>query len=531
MMWRQWVGRRWGGPGILAIAAVATCGLPAGARQDPAALANPDGPEVLARGPIHEAFASPYALNPAPGLIVPKPPPQTAIEEQPPAQKPEGADVEWIPGYWAWADDRNDYIWISGVWRDIPPGRQWVPGYWSQAQDGFRWTPGFWGAVAANGQFDYLPAPPPSQENGPNSPQPGDNYAWSPGSWVWQADRYVWQPGYWFATQNDWIWTPSSYVATPSGYLHNDGYWDYSLDRRGVPFAPVAFGPSFASRPNYAYTPSYVLPVGGLLSSLFIRPNSGNYYFGDYYGASGVDARSNYVPWFGYQQNHLGYDPLYASMSAQHVREPEWDRRLRQDYQTRVDRPDVRPAATFEGQRGRGIALAQPFGQWAANPEASRRFVPVGEDHRAELGRRQAAVQEFSQARLRQESQARVAPGARPEEARPRRLDLPRSPVMAASEPRFQSRGLTPPPSHPEQHQAFRPNFEGQPQHREPNPPAGRPELRPMPAAPRPNEVRPGAGPVEPHKEPRPGPEARPAHPAPAPPREGAEHPRPGRPR
>src|SRR3954453_16290831 len=141
---------------------------------------DPGGPEVLARGPIHEAFASPVDYNPGPGLVVPKPPPSTQIEEQPPAEKPQGADVEWIPGYWAWDDDRNDYLWIGGIWRDIPPGRQWVPGYWNQVQGGFQWTSGFLSPTAANRQLNYLPAPPQSLEVGPSSPQPGPDFFWSP---------------------------------------------------------------------------------------------------------------------------------------------------------------------------------------------------------------------------------------------------------------------------------------------------------------------------------------------------------------
>src|SRR3954466_104781 len=101
-----------------------------GARQNPGDPASSDA-QVLARGPIHEAFASPVVFNPTPGVVVPKPPPSTVIEELPPEQRPQGANVEWIPGYWAWDDERSDYIWVSGIWRDIPPGRQWVPGYWS----------------------------------------------------------------------------------------------------------------------------------------------------------------------------------------------------------------------------------------------------------------------------------------------------------------------------------------------------------------------------------------------------------------
>ena len=54
-------------------------------------------------------------------------PPPAPVQEVPPDQQPQGANVQWIPGYWAWDDSRNDYIWGSGFWRDLPPGRHWVP--------------------------------------------------------------------------------------------------------------------------------------------------------------------------------------------------------------------------------------------------------------------------------------------------------------------------------------------------------------------------------------------------------------------
>ena len=34
-----------------------------------------DQPQVLTRGPVHEAFAETIVFNPEPGLVVPKPPP------------------------------------------------------------------------------------------------------------------------------------------------------------------------------------------------------------------------------------------------------------------------------------------------------------------------------------------------------------------------------------------------------------------------------------------------------------------------
>ncbi len=475
------------------------------------------GGQVLARGPIHEAFAEPIAFNPAPGPVTPQPPPQTQIEEQPPAQKPQGADVEWIPGYWAWDDERNDYIWISGIWRDIPPGRHWMPGYWNQVANGFQYTPGFWASVAANGQFDYLPQPPQSLEVGPNTPQPGEDFAWAPGSWTWAQDRYVWRPGYWVQAQPNWVWVPSSYVPTPGGYVYNDGYWDYPVANRGVQFAPVAFGPQVYAQQSFAYTPSYALPVSGLLANLFIRPNQNRYYYGDYYGSSGLAGGAGYVPWFGYGQSRLGYDPLYSSMSVLNARRPEWDRGLRDEYRYRVDHREARPPATFAAQRPflgdegrpnriedtRGVGLARPFNAWASRPDTGHRFVPVGDDHRAELARRQGEVRDVQQARARQEFQGRINPEVRREDQRPQRLDLPRSPVVAAREPRFQSPGLARPPVQPEAHQNFRPTFNQAPPHREP-------------------------GPAQPRVEPRRESQPRPPHAEPRNENRGAEHERPG---
>jgi len=99
--------------------------------------------EVLTRGPVHEAFAQPYSTDPAVNPIVPKKPPDP-IEEVPPDLKPEGENVLWIPGYFTWDEETADFIWISGFWRDLPPGRMWVPGHWTQADGGWQWINGYW---------------------------------------------------------------------------------------------------------------------------------------------------------------------------------------------------------------------------------------------------------------------------------------------------------------------------------------------------------------------------------------------------
>ena len=133
----------------------------------PPAPANTEqGVQVLTRGPVHEAFAETVTFDPEPGIVVPKAPP-AAIEEVPPEQRLEGANVAWIPGYWAWDDERKDFLWVSGIWRDLPPGRQWVPGYWGKAGQGYQWTSGYW-ADAKVSEVQYLPEPPATVETGPN---------------------------------------------------------------------------------------------------------------------------------------------------------------------------------------------------------------------------------------------------------------------------------------------------------------------------------------------------------------------------
>src|SRR5215470_1110610 len=206
----------------------------------------PDQPQVLTRGPVHEAFAETVVFNPERGLIVPKSPPPP-IEELPPDQRPEGDNVTWIPGYWGWDDTQNDFIWISGVWRNLPPGRQWISGYWSPADGGYVWTACYWADAHAD-KIEYIPEPPESIEAGPSGPAPSPDQSWIPGCWIWQATRYVWRPGYWTPMQPDWEWVPAHYVWTPAGYVFCDGYWDYTVSHRGILFAPVRFAPAIYSR-------------------------------------------------------------------------------------------------------------------------------------------------------------------------------------------------------------------------------------------------------------------------------------------
>src|SRR5947209_2617983 len=101
------------GFGLLALAAMAAIAAgtrPPIAQQVPVAD-DGSGMQVLTQGPVHEAFAEPVVYDPQPSPVIPKQPP-APIEEIPPELKPEGDDVRWFPGYWAWDDSRNDFLWI-----------------------------------------------------------------------------------------------------------------------------------------------------------------------------------------------------------------------------------------------------------------------------------------------------------------------------------------------------------------------------------------------------------------------------------
>src|SRR5437660_380745 len=117
---------------------------------------------------VHEAFAEPTVGRADPGPVVPKQPPDP-VEEMPPEEKPEGENVVWIPGYWAWDDQTSDFLWVSGFWRAVPPGRQWVPGHWQAVTGGFQWVPGYW-ADPGREEVQYLPPPPALLEEGPSTP-------------------------------------------------------------------------------------------------------------------------------------------------------------------------------------------------------------------------------------------------------------------------------------------------------------------------------------------------------------------------
>ena len=397
-----------------------------------------DGVEVLTRGPVHEAFAETVTFDPEPGVVVTKAPPES-IEELPPEQRPEGSNVEWIPGYWAWDDERDEFLWVSGVWRDLPPGHEWVPGYWGRTKQGFQWTSGYWADSEAS-ETEYLPEPPETVELGPNVAPPSADESWVPGCWVWHQGRYAWRPGYWATVRPNWDWIPAHYVWAPRGYVFVDGYWDYSVERRGVLFAPVQFGMDVYSRPGFSYSPTTVIDLAVFSDHLFVRPHYSHYYFGDYYAPSYRVA--GYHSSFTVHSDRVGYDPIYAHQRWEHRQDPEWEHRVAADFQNRRDHEDARPPRTLIAQinlgkdvsrpRDRTLVLATSLAQLARNTDSRLRFQPVGQEERRTLAQRGKEVQRFREDRQKVEIQAADESAERPlRGSEPVRVTVRKSPIRA----------------------------------------------------------------------------------------------------
>ncbi len=305
-----------------------------------------DGAEVLTRGPIHEAFAEPVT-EPEPTLIVPKKPPED-VEEVPPEYAPEEGTAIWIKGYWAWDDEREDYIWISGVHRVVPPNQRWVAGYWAEADGGWQWNRGFW-APTETAELSYREPPPESLEEGASSPSPGDDYFYVPGNWGYYETGYRWSPGYWAMHRPNWCWVQARWVWTPRGCIFLNGYWDYAFARRGFCYAPVYFSRPIYANPGYYYRPWCGLNVGNLFVHFWVRPTYCHYYFGNYY--ANYD-RWGIRPWHSYYGHGRHYDPILSWCNVHyHGRGINYTERIAGWHRYYDRHVDDRPPITFADQR------------------------------------------------------------------------------------------------------------------------------------------------------------------------------------
>lgn len=341
--------RRWLWPVSIACSAallVVATGqdIPAPPKPQPPAKLDPQlppGVQIENRGPVHEAFANPGApvRGGADGNIAPKAPPPR-VPELPPEEKPQGANVTWIPGYWQYDGEKKDFIWVSGFWRNAPPGRAWSAGEWKVENGQHRYVPGYWKPSNENSWRIDLPEPPKSVEAGPNIPAPHKDALWIPGHWIHRNDNYVWQPGYWGEVENNMMWMPGQYNYTGSGYRYVPGYWDYCFEDRGLLNAPVYFTQPLWLNAGWSYTPCFGVNVGfgggwawgwgGFYDNLYI--GFGSFWFGNYggWGCWG----SGFRPWCWNGANNC-HNPNYNHYCWLNRNNPNWNNNQKQGYAAR----------------------------------------------------------------------------------------------------------------------------------------------------------------------------------------------------
>jgi hypothetical protein len=528
----------------------------------PSQPANPQGMDVLARGPIHEAYAEPIDYQPQATKVVPKQPPDP-IEEIPPDQKPAGENVQWIPGYWSWDDDSNDYIWVSGIWRMPPPDRQWVPGHWDQTQDGWQWTPGFWQLTQQN-QVEYLPPPPAPLQAAASTPAPSQDSIYIPGNWLYRDTRYVWRDGYWVEPRPGWVWIPAHYVWSPAGYVFVEGYWDFELGRRGLLFAPIRFTRRLWEVASWAFQPSYCVHPEFIETACFVRPEFYSYYFGDYFEPR--YRRLGFVAWVDYRLGRTAYDPLFSYYRWSYREDPTAIQTLRTLYTDRFEGRVARPPRTLVQQTTiinnitnnttnvTNITNIKNVTVLATMAEASRTIVhlqPLPQPERAAERKIAQQYREAGQQRAQAETglvAKGLVPRQRTDPPRTVKVELPRRPTAAprvsknqpppppvtprhelrneprpqpGAQPRTEPRPRTEPQPRPQP----QPQPKTEPQPRPKTEPAPRPEPRPQPPRPQPNS-EPQPPRPQPKTEPRPQPAPQPA-PRPQPKTEAAPQPRP----
>lgn len=445
------------------------------------------GAEVLASGPIHEAFLPVVSYSADAGKIVNRQPPE-AIDELPPNQRPAGDDVAWIPGYWSWDDDRDDFIWVSGIWRRIPPGRQWVPGYWARIDEGYQWVHGYW-ADAQISEVAYIPEPPAPVDEQPRDP-PADNVIWIPGHWVWSDGEYAWRPGYWIQGNPNWTWTPGYYAWTPRGYVYIDGYWDYVPLRRGLIFAPVYFRSPLGS----PFSPYAVVSLGVLGNSLFVNPGRGQYYYGNYFAPA--YARAGYYPWFSFGSRvRGGFDPVFAYQRWENRDHRGWEKDVQTRFEQHRDAAGGRAPGAANSRPGNGTqtsnATVIPLAQLAKHRDAGElKLQAVNQQERQHIAQESHKVRDAGNERHESEAKTSTQSDSR----KPETGKLPQSSIVGKT---AGSQGKEAPPAAPkvpEVDRSVTPKAGN-------NKPESKPETKPAPKA------EPKAAPKA---EPRPIPKAEP---------------------
>lgn len=221
--------------------------------------------QSIDEGPIHEAYAQRIT-----GMValdaVPVPPPNPIQERIPPQRDNQAI---WIPGYWEWDADRNDFYWVTGTWRRPPPSRTWIPGFWLNSEEGWVRVHGFWSDVPES-NLTFLEIPPPDAIDENVGNPPGQNYFWLNGYWAFNPTKneYEWLEGQWQPLDPNWVMVPAHYIWRPQGYVFVAAYWDAPLDARGDAYSPVDIPPG--RREGAVYAPAVILQSVVIIPRLLV---------------------------------------------------------------------------------------------------------------------------------------------------------------------------------------------------------------------------------------------------------------------
>src|SRR5206468_9390056 len=110
------------------------------------------------------------------------------------------------------------------------------------------------------------------------------------------------------------------------------GYWDHPLHDRGLLFAPIRVERRRLAR-DWTYRPDYVVSADFLLGALFVRPQTRQYYFGDFFDPRYETA--GYVAWTDYRPARNALDPNFHYYRVENGRDRRWEESLRALYTAR----------------------------------------------------------------------------------------------------------------------------------------------------------------------------------------------------
>src|SRR5439155_9852005 len=116
---------------------------------------------------------------------------------------------------------------------------------------------------------------------------------------------------------------------------------------RGLLFAPLRWTTNVAIAP-FRYVPSYAISPDALVTSLFVRPATRTYYFGDYF--ENKYTLAGYTPWYDFQLARGVRDPNFAYYHYTFRDNRQWETELRNLYTGRLQGRVARPPRTIAEQ-------------------------------------------------------------------------------------------------------------------------------------------------------------------------------------